>query len=48
MTELERRIIEAARRWYRSTNEAELAEAVQDYERDQRRAAAQVEIEYTA
>ena len=34
MSELERRIIEAARRWYRSTNEAELAEAVQEYERE--------------
>ena len=39
MSELERRIIEAARRWYRSTNEAELADAVQEYEIELRRRA---------
>jgi hypothetical protein len=36
VTATERRVIEAARRWYRSTNEAELAEAVQQYEAEER------------
>ena len=37
---LEARIVTAARRWYASTNEAELAEAVSEYERLLRKRAA--------
>ena len=37
---LEARIVTAARRWYASTNEADLAEAVSEYERLLRKRAA--------
>lgn len=47
MTDLERKIIEAARRWYQHDIEAPLAEAVMEYEqelRDKRRAQAELPL----